>query len=441
VDSVHKNLRTFKCDWVVEKGICGKGFQTSTRLARHRKTHEAKEEYRCKKYPPCNETFRKHSTLSRHERTAHEGRKAYICTEKGCDAGFDSQGALRNHTKKEHAEPEFWCEECGKEIDDYGEPLRVGFATITLLQSHIRAEHLKCAFCDHQCKGQAELEQHIENFHSDSPAAPKKSFPCEYEGCSKTFSKRSNMSQHVRNVHQGHRFRCGQVEHGDNLTMAGWNNAKGCGQDFTTKANLETHIRHVHLGQARTRQTNPVNPTPGRSGNLMNTLTGVNRTMTCSVPGCGEHFARQIDLDNHMHMHTANLEPYEAALVGLADQPATIPNQDQFDIDNLHLRGSAPLPFQGNYQPVIQRQQPFIGMAFDDNSTTGQSQFAPQTAEPESSYPVNGNHSQAYTIQDPGFLTLSQTQIGRDWVQETEDLPASDFQQCVDPALGLNRLG
>lgn len=331
---------------------------------------------------------------------------------------------MRNHTKREHAAPEFWCEECGHEMDDNGEPLRVGFATLALLQAHIRAEHLKCAFCDHQCKGQVELVQHIETLHSgNGPATPKKSsLPCEYEGCDKTFSKRSNLNQHIRNVHQGLRFTCGAVDHSSTPNLIGWDNDKGCAQHFTTKANLENHIRYVHLGHPRPRQglTSGAGA-PGRTLSVATRLTGANRVFTCRAKNCGLAFSRQLDLESHSRFHKPAdmpLEPYEAAVASLVDEPAVPEEQQQ----QLNLRSTADLPFQGTYQPVIQRCDPFMmpppGLPVPDMAAPG--------------HP-----------QDMGFLSFDQTQVNNQWINEAAGLPGmSGYQSdAIDPALDLNRSG
>ncbi|TDZ24101.1 Transcription factor IIIA [Colletotrichum orbiculare MAFF 240422] len=311
----HTQERAYTC---THEG-CGKSFLTATRLRRHQDVHAGQERFRCRDFPPCNLSFRKHNTLQRHIRSEHLGTHAYPCTELGCNAGFDSQGALRNHTRRDHSEPRFWCEECGGEGGGPG----IGFTSQALLHAHIRKEHLNCIFCDYKCTGQRDLEKHVEMYHSGIPVETRKTVACTWEGCDKKFTKKANLTVHIRTAHEGFRYVCGDVDLSGVPDLQDWSNEAGCGGGFITKANLEDHIRYVHL---RVKRPQPVKPAETHT-NLIDDLAGTNRTVSCTIQGCNARFIRHHDLQVHLEDHppAAPAAPHmedqvEAALLSLASE-------------------------------------------------------------------------------------------------------------------------
>ncbi|EFQ28512.1 hypothetical protein CGRA01v4_07298 [Colletotrichum graminicola] len=335
VKGSHTQERAYTC---THEG-CGKSFLTATRLRRHQDVHAGQERFRCRDFPPCNQSFRKHNTLQRHIRSEHLGAHAYPCTVPSCGAGFDSQGALRNHTRREHSEPQFWCEECGN--DD--ENARVGFTTLALLQAHIRKEHLNCIFCEFKCTGQWELERHVEMRHSGIPVDARKTIPCTREGCEKKFTKKYNLTVHIRTAHEGFRFVCGEVDVKGSPDLESWSNEQGCGGGFVTKANLEDHIRYVHLGLER--------PVPNQKApNLIDDIAGTKRTVLCTMPGCTARFIRHHDLQVHLEQHpppsptAPHMDQIEAAILSLADDPDanSVPFDGDREMPELPLYGIIP---------------------------------------------------------------------------------------------------
>ncbi|EEY22680.1 zinc finger protein [Verticillium alfalfae VaMs.102] len=342
---------------------CGKSFLTATRLRRHQEVHAGQNRFRCRDYPPCDQSFRKHNTLQRHIRAEHQGGPAYLCPEQGCHAGFDSQGALRNHTKRDHSEPSFWCDECELEADPSGDrPPR-------------------------RCKGQAELERHVELYHSGIPLEARKTIPCAWPGCDKKFTKKSNLNAHVRSAHEGLRFVCGQAEHATTADLAAWPREQGCGTAFVTKGNLEAHIRHVHLGIERPvpapladRDDDDVGTAAAHqkrrrtTTTVMDQVAGTDRSIACTMPHCTERFFRAHDLDLHLAHHPPS--PIEAEVLRLGteasadDTSATAQPQQQ---DNVADRPMPELPFLGVSQEIVYRDEadPVIRVPQDDDFWIG----------------------------------------------------------------------
>ncbi|WYZ40476.1 hypothetical protein EsH8_IV_000817 [Colletotrichum jinshuiense] len=393
VKGSHTQERAYTCTY----DGCGKSFLTATRLRRHQDVHAGQERFRCRDFPPCNLSFRKHNTLQRHIRSEHLGAHAYPCTSPGCGAGFDSQGALRNHTKREHSEPQFWCEECGGDDE-----ARIGFTSLALLQAHIRKEHLNCIFCDFKCTGQWELERHVEMRHSGIPVDARKTISCTWEGCDKKFTKKHNLTVHIRTAHEGFRFVCGEVDVKGSADLEVWSNEQGCGGGFVTKANLEDHIRYVHLGLER--------PLPNQKPpNIIDDIAGTKRTIHCTMPGCTARFIRHHDLQVHLEDHPTasttapHMDQIEAAILSLADPNAASDSPDAapFGED----REMPELPLYG----IIPGVTDFVG-----------------------GDPSQGDEFWIGAADD--FGTPPQT-----WQEEEAAMRAlidQDFSQFVDPALG-----
>ncbi|CRK34794.1 hypothetical protein BN1708_006528 [Verticillium longisporum] len=434
VKGSHSQERSYVCT----TEDCGKSFLTATRLRRHQEVHAGQNRFRCRDYPPCDQSFRKHNTLQRHIRAEHQGGPAYLCPEQGCHAGFDSQGALRNHTKRDHSEPSFWCDECELEADPSGDrpPRRVGFTSLLLLQTHIRKEHLNCIFCDQKCKGQAELERHVELYHSGIPLEARKTIPCAWPGCDKKFTKKSNLNAHVRSAHEGLRFVCGQAEHATTADLAAWPRGQGCGTAFVTKGNLEAHIRHVHLGIER-----PV-PAPladrdddnqagtaahhkrrRTTATVMDQVAGTDRPIACTMPHCAERFFRAHDLDLHLAHHPPS--PIEAEVLRLGteasadDTPAkTQPQRPQPQID-VADRPMPELPFLGVSQEIVYRDEadPLIRVPQDDDFWIGAGDAFGLDA---AAVPGAGQQDVAWQHDEAAMRAL---------IDE-------DFSRFIDPALG-----
>ncbi|PSR94234.1 hypothetical protein BD289DRAFT_149116 [Coniella lustricola] len=318
--STHTKEAKFVC------AQCSKGFATGQRLNRHALVHQGAERYRCREYPPCEQSFRKHQTLQRHILKDHLGEKPYRCTHVGCSESYDTANSLKAHTTREHGELRFWCDECSQlaaaEGDESQNP--VGFTTQFLLEQHIRSEHVNCVFCDGlKFNGQYELEQHMEIYHSGLTIKDRKTVSCDFAGCDKKFTKKSNMKVHYRAAHEGLRFVCGKVSTRDSTDpeLQAWRWAKeGCGQAFTTKMSLEQHIIYVHLGKQRVLYEGPGMGAglPGRTDDpvlytgddetqnqlsFLDDLSGVTdherRGLVCLVPGCASRFIRYADLNTH----------------------------------------------------------------------------------------------------------------------------------------------
>ncbi|KLU84292.1 zinc finger protein 467 [Magnaporthiopsis poae ATCC 64411] len=260
----HTGERQYACP---EPG-CDKTFLTGTRLRRHAIVHSGQGRFPCTSHGPCDKVFRKHQTLQRHVRADHLGQPAFACSHDNCGAGFDTANTLRKHIQREHGELRFWCDECGKEDGEAGR--RTGFTTMNLLMVHMRRCHVDCHFCDARCGSQWELERHIEMHHSGSSAADRKVVACTWDGCDKKFTRRANLNVHIRMVHEGYRFVCGEVGFPDSpeLVAAGWGgggdgdgdgdalgSGAACGSGFHTKRRLENHIRVAHLGIERLAKT------------------------------------------------------------------------------------------------------------------------------------------------------------------------------------------
>lgn len=304
-----KGSHTQERNYICPEPGCDKSFVTATRLRRHAAVHEGKERYRCRGYDGCDQSFRKHQTLQRHVRTEHLGLSAYICAQDGCGRGFDTAGAMKRHMDREHGELRFWCDECAAgdedEDGDAGNARRIGFTTLSLLQAHLKKEHVNCIFCDARCGSQAQLDRHVEMYHSVTTLQDRKTVACEWPGCPKTFTLRKNLNAHVKTAHEGFRFVCGQVDTFGTPDLADWNwKEEGCNEGFISKMKLEEHVRFVHLGRKRPQKVyDPALAKEQQDADFIAAISGVSeqakRNILCEVEGCEARFIRHADLIKH----------------------------------------------------------------------------------------------------------------------------------------------
>lgn len=323
VKSAHTSIR----DYVCPRSGCLKAFATGSRLRRHLAAHDGRDKYRCTEYPPCDETFRKHSTLHKHVMTVHLHKKPFPCphidplTNQQCTQAFDTAGHLRSHEARIHTEDRFACTECAADNEDDsmqgdGGSKKISFSTYAQLQAHIKVEHPPtCPDCSMVCSSSRELRRHMEIAHGDLSLEERKVCACEVPGCGRSFTKKGNLSVHVRTVHEGEkRFACGETDLSSSKKVEGWN-GEGCGKRYGSKLALEEHVRTAHLGlmnakaERRARvglkkksQARIKAPVPS----TMTMLTGQGyaeesgRSIFCFEDGCPHMFYRDYDLWVHM---------------------------------------------------------------------------------------------------------------------------------------------
>ncbi|KAI9804874.1 MAG: hypothetical protein M1825_001243 [Sarcosagium campestre] len=325
VKSAHTAIRDHACTFE----DCGKRFLTATRLRRHEAAHQGRDKYRCRDHPPCNETFRKHSTLQRHVTSVHLNQKPFPCTHidpstmKQCVQAFDTAGRLRSHEGRVHGGLRFWCIEClpntttssttndiNPDNDVEGVASGVGFSTYSLLQDHLRDAHPPtCAECSLSCSSQRELRGHIELAHSNVELPSRQTHACDEPGCGRAFTKPFNLTVHKRSVHENQKpFVCNEtIITSTSDTTASSN----CGRAFKTKASLQSHIRtaHLHEPNPRRRTQNPAAPSTTaitHPSSTLTHLTGANyadataRPLSCPMPDCLFRFSRAYDIEGHL---------------------------------------------------------------------------------------------------------------------------------------------
>ena len=213
----------------------------------------------------CRKVFTKVSNLNRHEKVSHKGMR-YLCDR--CDHMFTCKSALKRHMRITHeglrcdvcysifVSPEQMvvhsclgkrvdtktaqCSECGK-----------SFSCLSNLNKHRRVTHLgityPCSVCAKRLRSQESVVEHCRTAHGvyaftkcgeneESFVFPflkgKSTQPVCCGHCSKFFSSSSNLTKHIRVVHNNERWSCGQ-----------------CDQRFTCNALLLRHQQTVHSQQ------------------------------------------------------------------------------------------------------------------------------------------------------------------------------------------------
>jgi uncharacterized Zn-finger protein len=81
----------------------------------------------------------------------------------------------------------------------------------------------KCDICDKKFNNSYNLNLHKETIHSES----KEKLICDYEGCDRTYSRKSSLMTHIRSCHNRQQFKC---THED------------CDKSFRHKKSLNKHL-------------------------------------------------------------------------------------------------------------------------------------------------------------------------------------------------------
>ncbi|OJD12289.1 hypothetical protein AJ78_07080 [Emergomyces pasteurianus Ep9510] len=374
VKSAHTTIRDYVCD----REGCGKSFVTGSRLRRHLAAHEGRDKYRCTEYLPCNDTFRKHSTLQKHILTVHLNKKPFPCphidpvTGHQCTQAFDTAGHLRAHESRLHGGARFACAECTSNTTNEQTSVSTNgmanpyqhavFQTYALLQAHMKSVHPPtCPECTMTCTSARDLRRHLEITHGTVPLEERKIYPCHYPNCGRNFTKRGNLNVHIKTVHEGEkRFICGETDLSNSKKIEGWNaQDKGCGKRYGSKLALEEHVRTAHLGlknvKAERRELLGLNSSSSSSSRSRSRkdatknrhsqsetpsnlamLTGEGyveesgRHIPCLLEQCAHRFHRDYDLWLHMASRH-NLEETDIQILFM--QRAMQGGEQSFDFD------------------------------------------------------------------------------------------------------------
>ncbi|KAJ5084846.1 hypothetical protein NUU61_009425 [Penicillium alfredii] len=416
IKSAHTGVRDYVCD----RPGCEKSFVTGSRLRRHLAAHDGRDKYRCTEYPPCDETFRKHSTLQKHITTVHLQEKPFACphvdptTGQKCPMAFDTAGHLRAHESRVHTERRFSCAECAQHLQDQPSDTNltedaVIFSSYALLQSHIRTVHPpKCLHCPIICSTSRELRRHLEVAHGDVSLEERKTFTCTAAGCDRRFTKKGNLTVHIRTVHEGEkRFACGETDLSTSKKVAGWDGI-GCGKRYGSKLALEEHVRTAHLGfqnakaERRQRLGLTQDSSTGQQVSTLAALTGqgyaeeTGRHIRCFDDSCEHRFHRDYDL--WMHMGTKH-GCSEDEVQGLFMQRALLADDTGPGGNSLGIYG---LEFDNDVQPFFHEPSQLAGNPPPHDSS----------------------------------LVLDQTGLDSDFMMH--DFPSHDEMAMIDPVLAYH---
>ncbi|XVE61565.1 hypothetical protein DITRI_Ditri06bG0050700 [Diplodiscus trichospermus] len=233
---------------------CGAIFKKPAHLKQHLQSHSVERPFICL-VDDCHASYRRKDHLNRHL-LQHQG-KLFKCPIENCNREFAFQCNLKRHVKGFHKdssssdagnEKQHVCQEvgCGK-VFKFASKLRKHedshvkldsveafcsepscmkyFTNEQCLKAHVQSCHqyINCQIC-----GTKQLKKNIKrHMRSHESVVASERIKCDFEGCLHTFSTKSNLSQHVKAVHEELKpFAC---------------SFSGCGMRFSYK-----HVRDHH---------------------------------------------------------------------------------------------------------------------------------------------------------------------------------------------------
>ncbi|KAG6459864.1 hypothetical protein O3G_MSEX011645 [Manduca sexta] len=182
--AVHELNNNFPCN------VCGKVFRWKNSLKRHLEKHESKDKPEVAYCEPCGISFKSVCSYQRHLKNSlkhvTQDQRKYVCDH--CNRRFIDKTKLRDHIEDKHLHRTYQCPICLKSSKN-----RVN------LDQHMRNVHKgrpNNKMCHHCGKGfptKVQLESHMRTHTGERP------FICEY--CPTTFTQKSNLYKHYRQVH------------------------------------------------------------------------------------------------------------------------------------------------------------------------------------------------------------------------------------------------
>ncbi|OCT90184.1 hypothetical protein XELAEV_18018796mg [Xenopus laevis] len=257
---IHIGERPYFC------GKCGKSFMDSSQLVIHKRTHTGEKPYACN---DCEKRFICKLHLVRHQRS-HTGERPYICSK--CGKGFTQSSNLLTHLRTHTGEKPYCCAQCGKcfirrshvirhqrihtgegpyGCSECSKSFTESSALLKHQRTHTGEKPYACAQCPKSFMDKSALANHQRTHTGERP------YPCR--DCGKSFSHSSALVKHQR-IHTGEKpYACGKCEKSFSQTSALVNHQRthtgekpfactDCGKCFTQTSSLVKHQR-THTGE------------------------------------------------------------------------------------------------------------------------------------------------------------------------------------------------
>ena len=159
--------------------MCGKGFNTSSLLCSHKKSHLNVKQFSCEL---CGKTFKRQQHLKNHM-ACHSNVKSHLCTV--CGKGFSTSSMLCSHRK--------YCTKDGQECTVCHEVIKGGKR---VFKKHMKQHPVAftCQLCGKTFKQKANLKSHTD-IHLN-----ERKYNCTM--CEKAFNTSSQLGMHIRRAHK-----------------------------------------------------------------------------------------------------------------------------------------------------------------------------------------------------------------------------------------------
>lgn len=210
-DDVHCGRRRIITEYSCPEEKCTKVFRSTQSVKRHYKLHHPEKASDSLKCQSCNTIFSSMECLEIHNRVEK------------------CQGALRECPKLENARARKKKEYCCSESE-----CNKVFPNSLLLRKHMKSEHNSCSevicyICDKKFASKTYLRCHLTTHLSSHQ---RKQFQCPYEDCTRHYTTKFNLQQHISSKHEGKKFTCMYEECME--------------KKFATKQKLQEHLKR-HL--------------------------------------------------------------------------------------------------------------------------------------------------------------------------------------------------
>ncbi|XP_053147483.1 zinc finger protein 684-like [Hemicordylus capensis] len=185
---LNKHSRTHRKEKRFECLDCGKTFHRSSHLASHRGIHVGLKPYKC---TDCGKSFRRRPDFRRHQKI-HTGEKLHQCLD--CGKSFLLNSSLIKHERIHTGEKPYKCSDCSKSFSQRSH-------LIVHKRTHTKDRPYKCLFCGHGFSQKVHLTSHQRRCKKNTEHMGKKSYTCS--DCGKSFKLSSACMKHEKS-HEKH---------------------------------------------------------------------------------------------------------------------------------------------------------------------------------------------------------------------------------------------